>query len=134
MRKSGLDLLTQKARLVPGTVTANWNSGVATSGKPGADLFTAGGVGQWFRLTEAYLILTGFNPAATVTVRAYLTIAGEEREIGDEEWEVAVDGPLAYLFWFWELEIYGPLRFEVHSDQAADDGFTATYEYRRKDW
>ena len=119
---------------MPGTVRRDWNSGVATSGQPGGDLFTAGAVDQWFRLTEAYLVLTGFNAAATVTVRAFLTIAGEERQVFEDDWEVAVDGPLAYLFWFWELEIYGPLRFEAYSDQAADDGFTASYEYRRKDW
>jgi len=134
MKKSGLAKLTERARIVPGTVTADWNSGVATSGLPGADLFTYGGVGQWWRLTEAYLVLTGFDLAATVTVRVYLTIAGEERQMPEEDWEVAFDGPLAYIFWFWEVEIYGPLRIEVHSDQAADDGFTATYEYRVKSW
>ena len=134
MKKTGIHLLTQRARIVPGTVKADWNTGRATSGLLGADLFTIGSVGQWFRLTEAYLVLTGFNALATVTVRAYLTVAGEERQIGEEEWEVAFDGPLAYLFWFWELEIYGPLRFEVYSDQGADDGFTASYEYRIKDW
>lgn len=134
MKKSGLAKLTERARIVPGTVTADWNSGVATSGLPGADLFTYGGVGQWWRLTEAYLVLTGFDLAATVTVRVYLTIAGEERQMPEEEWEVAFDGPLAYIFWFWEVEIYGPIRIEVHSDQAADDGFTATYEYRVKSW
>jgi len=134
LKKSGLYKLTERARIVPGEVTANWNSGVATSGQPGADLFTYGGVGQWWRLTEAWLVLTGFNPAATVTIRVYLTIAGEERQMPEEEWEVALDGPLAYIFWFWQIEIYGPLRVEAHSDQAADDGFTAHYEYRVKSW
>ena len=134
MKKSGLAKLTERAMIVPGTVTANWNSGVATSGEAGADLFTYGGVGQWWRLTEAWLVLTGFNIAATVTIRIYLTIAGEERLMPPEEWEVAFDGPLAYILWFWEIEIFGPMRVEVHSDQAADDGFTASYEYRVKSW
>ena len=134
MKKSGLHKLTERARIVPGEVTADWNSGVATSGEAGADLFTYGGVGQWWRLTEAWLVLTGFDLAATVTIRIYYTIAGEEREMPPDEWEVAGDGPLAYILWFWEIEIYGPLRVEVHSDQAADDGYTATYEYRVKSW
>ena len=134
MKKSGLAKLTERAMIVPGTVTANWNSGVATSGEAGADLFTYGGVGQWWRLSEAWLVLTGFNIAATVTIRIYLTIAGEERLMPPEEWEVAFDGPLAYILWFWEIEIFGPMRVEVHSDQAADDGFTASYEYRVKSW
>jgi len=134
MRKTGLDKLTERAIIHTDTVTADWNSGVATSGKPGADLFTYGGVGQWWRLTEAYLVLTGFNPASTVTIRCYLTIAGEEREMPEEDWEPAVDGALAYILWFWEIEIFGPFRVEVHSDQAADDGFAAKYEYRTKSW
>jgi len=134
MKKTGLHLLTERARIVPGKVKADWNSGVATSLKPGADLFTIGSVGKWFRLTEAYLLLTGFNAAATVTIRVYLDIAGAEREMPEEEWEVAFDGELAYIFWLWQVEIYGPLRVEVHSDQVADDGFIATYEYRIKSW
>lgn len=135
MKKTRLELLAERARIVPGTVKANWNSGIATSLKPGADLFTVGEVGKWFRLVEAYLVLTGFNPAATVVIRAYVNIAGAERQMGeDAEWEVAVDGELAFVTWFWEVEIFGPLRVEVHSDQVADDGFTASYEYRIKDW
>ena len=134
MRKTGLDKLTERAIIHTDKVTANWNSGRATSGELGADLFTYGGVGQWWRLTEAWLVLTGFDLAATVTIRIYLTIAGAEREMPPEEWEVAFDGPLAYILWFWEIEIFGPMRVEVHSDQAADDGFTATYEYRVKSW
>jgi hypothetical protein len=119
---------------VPGEVTANWNSGVATSGLAGADLFTVGSVGQWFRLTEAFLVLAGFDLAATVTIRVFLTIAGAERMMPEDDWEPAFDGDLAYILWFWEIQIYGVLRIEVYSDQAADDGHTAEFEYRVKRW
>ena len=134
MKRSTLDLLVEKPRIVTGTVVADWNSGVATSGLAGADLFTFGEVGQWFRLTEAYLVLAGFNLASTVTIRVFLTIAGEERMMPEDEWEPAVDGDLAFILWFWEVQLFGILRIEVYSDQAADDGFEATYEYRVKNW
>ncbi|MFA5401239.1 MAG: hypothetical protein WC359_12400 [Dehalococcoidia bacterium] len=125
--------LVQKPTIVPGATTANWNSGVATSGQPGADLFTFGAVGQWWMLKEAYMLLSAFNIAATVTVRAYETLMGAERMVATDDWTVAVDGPVIYLFfWFFSWEMYGPVRIEVFSDQAADDGLAAPYEYRYK--
>jgi len=106
---------------------------VATSGQPGADLFTIGTPNTWFRLCDAYLVLTAFNIAATVTVRSCLNIAGAERRL-EGEWDVATDGEIAYIFWFWEMQLYGPLRIEVYSSVIGDDGFPATYEYRVKSW
>ena len=133
-----LKKLTARPDIVPGTTTAIWNSGVATSGLAGADLFTYGAVGDWWRLQEAYLKLFPgvWNVAATITIRAYLTIMGAEELIGDEDWLAdGTDGNIAYIYWFWLMaEIYGPLRVEVYSDQVADDGVVAPYEYRIKDW
>lgn len=130
----GIKLLYQKARIINATTTANWNSGVATSGNPGADLFTYGAAGQWWRLQEAYLLLSAFNAAATITVRAYEQLMGAEREVMNDDWIVAVDPPVIYIVNFWEVQIYGPVRVEVFSDQAADDGLAAPYEYRVKEW
>jgi hypothetical protein len=136
--KQCVQLLAQKARIVPGVTTANWNSGVATSGLPGADLFTFGAVGQWWRLQEAYLKLFPgvWNVASVITIRSFLYVMGGMEMIGDEDWDAdGTDGNVAYIYWFWlNAEIYGPLRVEVYSDQAADDGVAAPYEYRVKDW
>ncbi len=129
-----LALLVQHSRIINGTVTANWNSGVATSGQPGADLFTYGAANQWWRLQEAYVLLAAFNAAATVTIRAYEILMGAEREIMNEDWTVAADPPVIFIVWFWEVEMFGPLRIEAFSDQVADDGLTAPYEYRVKPW
>lgn len=130
-----LRLLIERPTRVVTTKTANWNSGVATSGLAGADLFTHGAVGQWWRICEAFLVLAAFNAAATVTIRVYMTYAGALRKIGEEDWVVAVDGDIAYIYWFWlNAEIYGQLRVEAYSDQAADDGLAAPYEYRHKRW
>lgn len=129
-----VELMVQHAQIINGTVTANWNSGVATSGLPGADVFRYGVVNQWWRLQEAYMLLSAFNAAATVTVRAYMNLMGAEREIMNEDWVVALDPPVIYIVWFWDVEIFGPLRIEAFSDQAADDGLAAPYEYRVKEW
>lgn len=126
--------LVMPPTIVTASTVGNWNSGVGTSGQPGADLFTLGHAGQWWKLTEAYLLLAAFNAAATVTVRAYETLIGAEREVLNDDWVVAVDGEIAYIFWFWDLHMFGPVRVEVYSDQAADDGLAAPYEYRFKVW
>jgi len=131
----GTKLLYQHPRIITGTTTGNWNSGVATSGQPGADFLTLGAVGQWWRLQEAYLLLSDFTPGATVTVRAYETLMGAEREVGNDDWTVGVDPDIIFIFfWFIAWEMYGPVRIEVFSDAAADDGLAAHYEYRTKEW
>ncbi|MBU0846403.1 hypothetical protein KKH23_04380 [Patescibacteria group bacterium] len=135
---SDLRLLVERPSRVPGTTTALWNSGVATSGQPGADLFTYGVADQWWRLQEAYLWLFPgvWNVASVITVRSYIYLMGSEVPIGDEDWDAdGTDGNVAYIYWFWLMaEIYGPLRVEVYSNNGADDGVIAPYEYRVKSW
>lgn len=129
-----IKLLIQHPTIVTANRTANWNSGVATSGQPGADLYTYGVVGQWWRASEAYFQLSAFNAAATVTVRVYQILFGALQYSGGDDYVVALDGPVVYLLWWLEIEMYGPLRIELFSDQAADDGLAAPYEYRVKEW
>ncbi|MFH0810718.1 MAG: hypothetical protein V2A77_09680, partial [Pseudomonadota bacterium] len=127
--------LVQHSRIISSTTTANWNSGVATSGQPGADLFAYGRANQWWRMDEAFLVLSDFNmaPGVDVNIRAYLNIAGAERAIMDDDWTPLTDGELGYIIWFWDVQIFGPLRVEVHSGAAGawpagDDGLVAHYE------
>lgn len=131
---SEIHLLRQRPVIVTNTIVGNWNSGVATSGQAGANLFSYGIANQWWRLQEAYVLLSAFNAAATVTVRAYMNLMGAEREVMNEDWTVALDPPVIYIIWFWEVEMFGPLRIEAFSDQAADDGLAVPYEYRVKEW
>jgi len=125
--------LVERPRIVPGTTTANWNSGVATSGQPGADVITIGGPGKWYRLNQFIIIMTGFSALATVYTREYLDVAGVNRLILVDDY-----GPpppvLAFMSWWFDAEFYGPYRVEVYSDQAADDGLAVPYEYRIKSW
>ncbi|MDD5700439.1 MAG: hypothetical protein PHU23_00190 [Dehalococcoidales bacterium] len=130
--KANYELLTRRPTIVPGNTTANWNSGVATSGNPGADLVTIGTPGQWCDVSNAVLRLADFNVAATVTVRAYTNMMGVEVEIMNEDYSVAADGEVVFMIWWWEVEQYGAVRVEVFSDQVADDGVTVSHEYRIK--
>ncbi len=131
-------LLVQHPITTSATKTANWNSGVATSGLAGADLFTYGLANQWWRLQEAYFkVFPGiWNVAAVLTCRVYFTVMGAEQLISSEDWNAdGTDGNVAFIYWFWSnYEMYGPLRVELYSDTPADDGVAAPYEYRVKDW
>ncbi len=127
-----LALLIQHPRIMPGIVSANWNSGAATSGQPGADLITIGLAGQWYRLNQFSIVSTGFNAAATVTVRAYMDIAGANRMILTDDWTVPEE--VIFLSWWFDTEFYGPMRVEIYSDQGVDDGLAVPYEYRIKPW
>lgn len=131
---AALRSLVQYPQIVSSTSTGNWNSGVATSGNPGADLFTRGVVNQWWKLQDSYVLLSAFNAAATVTIRAYMLLMGAEREVLNDNWVVALDGEVAFIVWFWNIDMFGPLRIEVFSNVAADDGVVVPYEYRIKDW
>lgn len=125
--------LVERPRIIPGTATENWNSGVATSGQPGADLITVGTASEWYRLNQFIIVLASFNIASTVTARGYLPIVGVSRLVIEDDWAVATH-EVAFLSWWLDAEFYGPFRIEVYSDQAADDGITVIYEYRIKNW
>lgn len=125
-------LLWQHPNIIIATTTANWNSGVATSGLAGADLVTIGGANQWYRLNSGWVITSGFNIAATVTIREYCNIAGANRLVMTDDWTMPEE--LINLSWFLDAELFGPYRIELYSDQAADDGLAVPYEYRMKEW
>lgn len=131
--KNEIDLLVERPNIIPGATTANWNSGVATSGQPGADLITIGAANQWYRLNQFTIVMAGFNAAATVYVRCYMDVAGVNRLVIDDDY-----GPpppeTAFLSWWFDAEFYGPFRVELYSDQAVDDGLAVPYEYRIKNW
>lgn len=129
-----LRLLIERPRIVSGTTKAFWNTGFATSGLAGADLVTIGAAGQWYRLNQFALILNGFNAAAIITMRAYMDIGGANRLTLADDWTIATSEDVAYLSWFFDAEFYGTFRVEVYSNKVADDNFTATYEYRIKNW
>jgi len=128
-----MKLLTEHARLVTNSTIANWNSGVAPSGQPGAELVTIGQPLNWIRLSLGAILTTGFNAAATVTVREYSTILGAMRLIFEDDWTMPQEMVMVSWLWF-DVELYGQYRIELYSDQGADDGLAVSYEYWWKDW
>jgi len=125
-------ILRQRPQIVPGSTTANWNSGVAPSGAAGATLATIGVAGQWYRLNQFTIVTVGFNIAATVDVRCYMDLAGVNRLVIADDYTMPQE--VVFLSWWFDAEFYGPFRVEVESDQGADDGLAVVYEYRIKDW
>ena len=130
---SDIRQLAERPTIIPGTTTADWNGGLATSGAAGADLVTIGGPNSWFRLNQFIIVTGGFNIGATVTYRVYSDVAGVNRLIfGDDYGPPPVE--VMYMSWWFDAEFFGPLRVELHSDQVVDDGLAVTYEYRIKSW
>jgi hypothetical protein len=127
-----IKLLIQRPQIIPGSTTANWNTGFAPSGAAGATLVTIGAAGQWYRLNQFSIVTAGFNAAATVYVRSYMDVAGVNRLILDDDYTMPRE--VVFLSWWFDAEFYGPFRVEIYSDQAVDDGLAVPYEYRIKDW
>ncbi len=125
-------LLKQIPRIVTSSTTANWNSGVAPSGEAGATLVTMGRAGAWCRVNFGGVILTGFNIAATVTIRGMTQSSDITSRVAPA---ISIySREMAILSWWIDLELFGLYRVELYSDQAADDGVAVPYEYRIKDW
>jgi hypothetical protein len=131
-----IKLLVQRPTIVSATATGLWNTGVATSLNPGADLFTFGTADQWWQITDAYLWLFPgvWNPLATITVRCYMNLMGVETEVSSADWDAdGTDGQIAFIYWFFiAYSVLGPLRIEVYSDTFGDDGVVVPYEFRYK--
>ena len=96
----------------------NLNGGVASSGKPGADVFIIPAGGR-IEILATVISMRNCTPGATVTIRAYTCVDGIEDEIysqaftrgSDPDGIMAVNGN------------YGtnqPVRFEMHSGSAGD--------------
>jgi hypothetical protein len=131
---SAIRLLIQRPRPTVSAAVANWNSGVATSGQPGGNLFVVGQANVWMRLVECFVLIGGLTPGATITLRGYRTAIGAERLWGDEDYVVGVDLDLVWQWGWWNLELLGTYRLEAYSDNALDDGASIPYEYSVKGW
>jgi len=127
-----IKLLVTHPRIVLGQTIANWQSGVATSGLAGADLVTMNVANKWCRLNAAFIVTTGFNAAATVTCREYAIVAGAERLVMSDD--TVMPEPIISLNWWLDVEVWGPYRVELYSNNVLDNGLVVTYEYRIKDW
>ncbi|GAH65595.1 unnamed protein product [marine sediment metagenome] len=127
--------LASPPKLYEGAVTANWQSGVATSGEAGADFLILGTASTvyftmgLFGVPIIYAYIGDLTPAATITYRAYATIFGVMRLADHDDYVVGVDPNIMAMYAWVER---GQVRIEIQSDDVGDNGAAIPYEYSLK--
>jgi len=117
------------------SVIANWQSGVATSTEPGADLVPIGAAGDRKKLNSLQVDISQLTTGATITIRLYELINAVERRLyppPGTTWVVGTD-PDAIWVIDGPVEITGVLRVEVQSNDALDNGRAIAYKYALED-
>ena len=96
----------------------NLNGGVASSGKPGADVFTIPAGGR-VEILAAIISMRNCTPGAQITIRAYTCVDGIEDEIYNQAFTQGSD-PDGIMAVNGNYGANEPIRFEIHSDNAGD--------------
>ena len=125
--QSQLDKLSGEAP-VAGSITGNWNSGIATSGETGADVVTIGANDVKKKLHSLLLNISAFQSGAKVTVKLFMKVNGTERKVYEQEFKQGTD-PDGLWIVNGTVSIHEGLRVEAESDKAADDGAAMDYDY-----
>lgn len=134
------DILAQTNKLAgetPGesSVTANWQSGTATSAETGADLVSIGTAGDRKKLHSLVVGIGALTVGATITIKLFMLVNGVENKVyppPGTTWTVGTD-PNGIWVVTGTLEITGVLRVEVQSNNAGDNGKAITYKYDLED-
>ena len=134
------DILAQTNKLAgvapsESSVTALWNSGVATSGEAGADLVSIGVAADRKKLNLLEVDISQLTVGSIITIRLYDLVNAVERNIYPPQgttWVVGTD-PDAIPVIDGPMEITGVLRVEVYSNAAGDDGLAVAYKYALED-
>jgi hypothetical protein len=115
-----------------GSVTANWQSGVGTSGSTGGDVVIIG-ENDSGKLVDSFVVdISALTAAANVNIRLYQQINGTEKCILDDDYVVGTD-PQAIAVINSPIGIFEALRCELSSDNALDNGKAVPYEYTLED-
>jgi len=113
---------------VPGSVTHNWASGVATSGMPGGDAIILGTALAITTIYKCSLSTHNLALGATLNIRMYQTVNGVERLFYSDYFNVGTD-PVDLFPINGQMGIYDLVRIEMSSDKLSDDGKSMDYEY-----
>jgi len=111
-----------------GNLPANWNSGVATSGNPGADLVTLGAANVKNKVHSLLVDISGLTLAATIRVRLFQLVNGVEREVYNQTFVQGTDPDGLWII-NGTVGIHEALRVELHSNNALDDMAVVGYDY-----
>ncbi len=111
-----------------GTVAANWNSGVATSGLAGADLVTLG-ANDTNNLVQSLLVnISALTAGAIITIRLYQQVKGTERQVYSQNFVQGTDPDGCWVV-DGEVGIHEAVRVEVYSNNGLDDAANVDYDY-----
>jgi hypothetical protein len=110
------------------SVAANWNSGVATSGNPGADLVSVGADDTKNKLHSLLVNISALSDGATVRVRLFMQVNGAERQVYNQTFIKGTD-PDGLWIVNGTVGIHEVLRAELHSTDPADDGKAVDYDF-----
>jgi hypothetical protein len=111
-----------------GSVAANWNSGIATSGEAGADVVTIGASGVAKKLLSLIVSIHGFTAGGRVTIRMYTRVNGVERKVYQEDFNKGTDPDGCWIV-NGPVGIHEEVRVEAESNRAADNGVAIDYDF-----
>ena len=104
----------------------NLNGGVASSGNPGADVFTIPATGR-IEILCAIISMRNVTELATVTVTAYTNVNGVEDLVYSQAFTQGTD-PDGIMVIDGNFGANEPIRFEMHSNNAADISVDVPYK------
>ena len=130
--KAIIDGIVEQADKWPGdeledTATGlDLNGGVASSGDLGADVFTIPATGR-IEVLCAIISVRNASAGAAVTVRAYTNVDGGEDLVYSQAFTQGAD-PDGIMVINGNFGTNEPIRFEMHSDNAADTSVDVPYK------
>jgi hypothetical protein len=107
-------------------ISANWQSGTATSGETGADLVLLGEPGKKKKVHSLIIDIGDLTPGASITIKLFMKIFGVERKFYGTAFMVGTDLDGCWVI-NGTLGISDVLRVEVESDDASDNGKPIAY-------
>ena len=111
-----------------GSVTANWQSGMATSGETGADVVTFGANDTRKKLHSLLLSIHNFASGGKVTIKLFMQVNGTERKVYQEDFNKGNDPDGCWVV-NGTVGIHEAVRVEAQSNRAADNGVALHYDY-----
>lgn len=111
-----------------GTTTANWKTGVATSGLAGADLLTIGANDTFTTVKTLLVDVGGLTVGANVMIRLYSQVNGTEKKTYQQEFVTGVDPDGLWII-DGNLSLNEAIRCELFSDVTGDNGRSIAWEH-----
>ena len=113
---------------VSDSVTANWQSGIGTSGESGADLVNIGDSGVKHKLHSLVVNISALTGGAVIVLKLFLKVNGIERKVYHQSFTKGID-PDGLWIVNGTVGMHEALRVELQSDNAADNGKAVDYDY-----